>query len=126
MPLCSLCHEMFHPGLANTKGRLEIVLGRHRAINGPGFSMFDTSVYHKWIGDTFLHRTKYNWGLSFRHLANRFNADNPLVIKGEWVIDEKGFVYSKARDSFTLVTGVHWKNAGKGSPVHFMDSISVD
>jgi hypothetical protein len=79
-PVCRECHECFHLGLANVRGRIQIVLRRLAAINL--WSADTVNRYVDVIHDRFDFHNKFLWALDLSLVAEIFS--DALVVKKSW------------------------------------------
>lgn len=118
MSLCDDCHETYHLGFANSRGRLDIALNRIGAINR--WSGEEVADYYHFIGSRWARRNNYGWVLDVSILRQEI-----LVVKSNWVLNEDGFLLATtpSGDSVTMLLGARWKYA---RDLQVRDAVSPD
>ena len=107
--LCRACHEVFHPGLANLRGRLGVVRGRIALIND--WHEADLSAWAAIADRDFLRRSRLSWTMD---LSN-FSAFGPLDIQARWIPNGDGHLATKLPGtgaSNAAIRGLNWRIVG--------------
>ena len=80
--LCPNCHKTKHPGLANIKGELNIVINQLMRVNG--MSKIEARKYIKDAFDIWKDRSRYFWKCDITYLENykRSKATDEDVFQG--------------------------------------------
>jgi hypothetical protein len=107
--LCSECHEMFHPGLANVRGRSEAMIARSKAVNG-----WTDQEYNKtcsYSNERHQVRNRRNWSLDL----TKSGIDLCLAIKPNWSRSEQGILSAKTKygAAETMLMGVRYQAGGQ-------------
>ena len=123
--LCRECHEMFHPGLANIRGRGDAVASRRMAINE-----WSPAEYQRAVNSMDrLHkaRSRRNWVLDFSNLP----FPGFMEINGAWQVHQSEFLIARTKHgraatrllggSFRLANGMHIDRNGS-----FLESTSME
>lgn len=112
MALCHLCHETYHLGLANVKGRLYIAGERVRAYNR--WNSSEIREYVKFIMDRWQRRNQFTWVLDLSCVNGL-----PLIVEREWRVESDGFLQGQTRtgESQTLILGAAWERDGVSYPI---------
>lgn len=109
MPLCTVCHETYHLGLASMQGRIQPAGDRVGAYNR--YTPTETKEYCDLNKETWERRSKHPWALDLSCMA-----PTPLVIRRTWRRNEDGTIVAKTKtgESQTVILGVAWQ-CGKES-----------
>ncbi len=103
LALCRECHELFHPGLANIRGRSDAVIERIKAVNE--WSSREQSIAAHHSNQAYVERSRSRWSLDLSILE----ADRPLPLKPHWSFDEGSGVlaaHTRTGLSRTRITGL--------------------
>ncbi len=107
--VCNECHEIFHPGLANVRGRSMSVAKRLCAVND--WSEKDYNLYARYATDIHVQRSKQKWMLDMSALQ----VSKPLVVKSDWTRHEEGVLSAATRygRANTKILGVSYIFGGR-------------
>lgn len=89
--VCAECHEMFHPGLANVRGRSKQVLQRTRDVNAWSIKEYDS--YVAYANRVHKKRSNQHWVLDM----SKLNMRGPLVLKSKWSLEPDGFISGRSQ-----------------------------
>jgi hypothetical protein len=108
--LCGECHEMFHPGLANIRGRSDAIIERTKTING--WTSQEYNLTCEYSNERHQVRNRRNWALDLTKAGIAFE----LVIKPGWSRNRDGILSAKTKygPSETILMGVRYL-AGEGT-----------
>lgn len=123
--VCPDCHEMFHLGLANIRGRLEVVKRRLMAVNQ--WSAGEFGSYDREMAASYTARSTVNWALDLSLVA----GDAPLAIKPGWTLGDEGELTGPERQyggsSWTVIVGASYVVNGEKlaamDPAHLSDRL---
>ena len=109
LPLCSRCHETYHLGFANVKGRQEKACARLEAYNR--YTPYETREYLHLNEEAWKRRSQNHWALDLSCVA-----PGPLVIQNKCRRGDDNVITIKTRtgESHTILLGVAWQ-CGKES-----------
>ncbi len=115
MAICKTCHECFHTGLANARGRLDEVLERIAGLNN--WSMEEAIEYYKATGTRWERASEIHWILDLSRVEH---PDGGVIVKSPWEVstEDPRFVTAPSRvegepDMFTALLGVRWRFANE-------------
>ncbi len=108
MPLCAACHETYHLGLANVRGRFEIVRARLRAMNR--WTEEEYADYGDFLDERSARRTECFWVLDFSELK-----ESTLSVHDKWRLRQDGFLVCNTQTGTTetMILGIPWEHRGQ-------------
>lgn len=114
-PVCQACHECFHLGLANIRGRSQIVMARLAAVNL--WSEPTLNRYSETISRRRLFHDRFLWALDLSLVAT--HPHGGITIKPRWQPIPEAPVILKApspyhdEGSVTVLCNVPWRIMGE-------------
>lgn len=108
--LCSECHEMFHPGLANIRGRSDAIIERTKAING--WTSKEYNLTCEYSNERHQARNRRNWSLDL----TKAGISSTMMIKPNWSRSDEGILSAKTQygPASTMIVGVQYQT-GEGT-----------
>lgn len=108
MPLCAACHETYHLGLANVRGRSEIVRARLRAMNR--WTEEEYADYGDFLDERCARHSECFWVLDFSELKK-----TTLSIHDKWHLRQDGFLICNTQTGTTetMILGISWEHKGQ-------------
>lgn len=104
--LCADCHEMFHPGLANLRGRSEEVAARTCTVNC--WTPQEHRQFLKWSNALHAYRSRFDWLLDI----SEFPTLGMLEIDPRWSVDEERQCLTTENGKLgtvrTALLGIQW------------------
>lgn len=113
MPVCTRCHECFHLGFANVRGKLDSTLARLRGLNR--WSEDQVARYYEIIGARWEAANKVEWMLDMSKLAGTSIVADGLRVSGKWKVhaDDPRVLYVPGPEegtykNVTALIGIRW------------------
>jgi hypothetical protein len=108
--LCHDCHEMFHPGLANVKGRSKVVRERLCAVNC--WTDMEWSEFSVECDRDFARRSTKSWQMDLSQFAEfgELRIDSRWSCQGETLTTKM-----PTGTSHAMIAGIPWSMVGEAS-----------